>query len=59
MDYHIITSGLVGTSTFVNVSKHVQFGLDSPLDCVKELHAPDALHLLRDPVKETCTHKDM
>lgn len=47
------------THTFMNVSEHMQFGLDSPLDRVEQLHAPDTLHLFRNPVQETCKGKIM
>lgn len=39
--------------TLMNVSKHMQLGLDSPLDGVEQLHAADSLHLLGNPVQET------
>lgn len=43
----------------MNVSKHVDLGLDSPLDCVQQLHASNPLHLLGDPVQESCVRRDM
>lgn len=43
--------------TFMNVSKDVDLGLDSPLDGVQELHASNTLHLLWDPVQEACTRQ--
>lgn len=36
--------------TFMDVAKDVQPWLDSPLDCVEQLHTAHTLHLLRDPV---------
>lgn len=43
----------------MNVSKHVDLGLDSPLDCVQQLHASNTLHLLWDPVQEACVRQEM
>lgn len=46
------------TLTFMNMSEHVEFGLDSPLYRVQQLHAADALHLLWDPVQKPCTQRE-
>lgn len=37
----------------MNVTKHVDLRLDSPLHCVQQLHASNPLHLLGDPVQES------
>lgn len=47
------------THTFMNVSKDVDLGLDSPLDSVQELHASNTLHLLWDPVQEACRRQEV